>query len=56
MSFLVCGAFLFLVNGALRATDIPRPLDICVEPAGFGTASSADLTHLLQSAAFELWR
>jgi hypothetical protein len=46
---LVGSAFLFLVNGGLRAADIPRPLDIRVEPAGFGTASSADLTLLLQS-------
>jgi hypothetical protein len=56
MSSLVCGTFFFLVDGALRAADIPRPLDIRVKPAGFGTASSADLALLLQSAAFELWR
>jgi hypothetical protein len=55
MSFLVCGAFLSLANSALRAEDI-LPLDIRVESTGFGTASSADLSLLLQSTAFELWR
>jgi hypothetical protein len=34
----------------------PRPLDIRVPPNGFGGASSADITALLQSAASELWR
>jgi hypothetical protein len=56
MSVTMCGAFFFLVGGALRAADIPRPLDIRVQATGFGTASSTDLTVLLQSAAFELWR
>jgi hypothetical protein len=56
MDFIVCGTFFFLVNGALRAADIPRPLDIRVQATGFGTASSDDLTVLLQSTAFEIWR
>jgi hypothetical protein len=53
---IACGAFFFLVGGALRAADIPSPLDIRVQATGFGTASPTDLTVLLQSAAFELWR
>ena len=56
MDFIVCGTVFFLVNGALRAADIPSPLDIRVQATGFGTASPADLTVLLQSAAFEIWR
>jgi hypothetical protein len=48
-------------NGATQATDTranfaPKPLDIQVQANGFGRASRADITAVLQSAAFELWR
>jgi hypothetical protein len=52
----VLGAVLLLTDGTLPAAASSRPLDIHVQPNGFGTASSGDLTTLLQSAAFELWR
>lgn len=53
---LAGGAFFFSAIGALSAANISKPLDIRVQTNGFGTASSADLTALLQSAGFELWR
>jgi hypothetical protein len=34
----------------------PKPLDIQVQANGFGKASAADITAVLQSAALELWR
>ena len=43
-------------NSALQAANDPRPLDIRVQVNGFGAASSKDITVLLQSAAFALWR
>ena len=52
----VLGAFLFPLNGALQAANDLRQLDIRVQVNGFGAASSEDITVLLQSAAFELWR
>ena len=52
----VLGAFFFSLNGALQAANDPRPLDIRVQVNGFGAASSEEITVLLQSAAFELWR
>jgi hypothetical protein len=52
----VFGAFCLQANDASRAVANPRPLDIQVQANGFGSASSADITALLQSAAFELWR
>jgi len=52
----VLGAFSLAPNGALQAEDNPRPLDIRVQANGFGTASSEDITALLQSAALEIWR
>ena len=58
-----CGVWLFclLVNGGTRAANnpaafAPKPLDIQVHPGGFGRASPADITAVLQSAGFELWR
>jgi hypothetical protein len=45
-----------LVNEASPAGASPRPLDIRVQANGFGSASSADITTLLQSAGLELWR
>jgi hypothetical protein len=39
-----------------RATIAPKPLDIHVQANGFGRASPADITVVLQSAASELWR
>jgi len=49
-------AFFFPLNCALQASDNSKPIDIHVQANGFGTASSADVTTLLQSTAFELWR
>jgi hypothetical protein len=49
------------VNGAVRAIDkrttfAPKPLDIRVQTKGFGRASPNDITAVLQSAAFEIWK
>jgi hypothetical protein len=52
----VLGAYLLPLNGASRAADNPRPLDIRLKANGFGRASSEDITTLLQSAASEIWR
>ena len=52
----VLGAFFFPLSGALQAANNPRQLDIRVQVNGFGAASSQDITVLLRSAAFELWR
>jgi hypothetical protein len=49
-------AGLFLLEGPLQAADDPKPPDIHVQAAGFGTASTADVRLLLQSTALELWR
>jgi hypothetical protein len=53
--------FCLPVIGETRAKDqhttfIPKQLDIHVQANGFGRASPADVTALLQSAAFETWR
>ena len=52
----VLGAYSLAPKGASHPADNPRPLDIRVKANGFGTASSQDITALLQSAAFEIWR
>jgi len=39
-----------------RGTFVPKPLDIHVQASGFGRASPDDITAVLQSAAFEIWR
>jgi hypothetical protein len=45
-----------LTNVSLQAENKPHSLDIRVQVNGFGAASSADLTALLQSVAFQIWR
>ena len=56
------GAMFFLsAGGVTRAADnhlifVTKPLDIHVQPDGFGKASPADITSVLQSAASEIWR
>jgi len=50
------GAFSLAPKGASQSADNPRALDIRVQANGFGTASSEDITALLQSTAFEIWR
>jgi hypothetical protein len=57
----VFSLFSLTVSGAIRAADnratfAPKPLDIRVQDAGFGNASPADITAVLQSAGSELWR
>jgi hypothetical protein len=52
----VLGVFFLLTNQDLRAEENPRALDIQVQAQGFGNASVADITALLRSAAFEIWR
>jgi hypothetical protein len=46
----------FLANISLQAANKPHSLDIRIQANGFGAASSADLSALLQSVAFEIWR
>jgi len=53
---LIVLAVCLLISGASSPAINPRPLDIRVQRGGFGSASSADITALLQSAASELWR
>ncbi len=53
--------FCLPVNGAVRAIDkrttfAPKPLDIRVQANGFGKASPADITAVLESAAYEIWK
>jgi hypothetical protein len=53
--------FCLPTNGAVltteeRGTSGPKPLDIHVQANGFGKASAADIAHVLQAAAFEIWR
>jgi hypothetical protein len=55
------GLFCLPVTGATQAADRhttfdPKSLDIHVEANRFGRASPADITAVLQSAAFEIWR
>jgi hypothetical protein len=52
----VLGAFFFPLSGTLQSANNPRQLDIRVQVNGFGAASSQDITVILRSAAFELWR
>jgi hypothetical protein len=57
----VLGVFCLRTGGAIEATSkraifIPKQLDIHVQANGFGRASPADVTVLLQSAAFEIWK
>jgi hypothetical protein len=57
----VFGLFSLPLSGAIRAADnraafAPKPLDFRVQAAGFGSASPADITAVLQSAGSELWR
>ena len=49
-------AFSLAQKAASQPADNPRPLDIHVQAKGFGTASPEDITALLQSTAFEIWR
>jgi hypothetical protein len=49
------------VGGVMQAADnhprfAPKPLDIHVQPNGFGKANPADITAVLQSAGSEIWR
>ena len=57
----VFGLFCLAVPGTTRATEkdatfAPKPLDIHVQANGFGRASPADISAVLRSAAFEIWR
>src|ERR1700736_1990478 len=57
----VLGLFCLAPNGVMLASETrgtfdPKPLDIHVQVSGFGRVSSADISAVLQSAAFELWR
>src|SRR3984893_14613967 len=52
----VTGMFYLLATSGLRSEENPRPLNIQVHAQGFGNASAADITALLHSAAFEIWR
>jgi len=53
---LFCGYSLTLHAADQTAAPVSRPLDIRVQANGFGKASSADITAVLQSAAFEILR
>jgi hypothetical protein len=55
------GVFCLPMNGAVQATNTrtssaPKPLDIHVQANGFGRASPADITAVLESAAFQICR
>jgi len=57
----VLGLFCVAPNGVMLASEKrsifdPKPLDIHVQVSGFGRVSSADISAVLKSAAFELWR
>ena len=57
----IFGVFCLPASNAMRAADYrttfaPKPLDIRVQANGFGRASPADITVVLQSAGSELWR
>jgi hypothetical protein len=56
INLAVFGACLFFIDAALPAAENARSMDLRVQANGFGRVSSADLTLLLQSAGFELWR
>src|SRR5260370_405050 len=60
-AFGIFGLFFLPPNGTmLVAADSvtlgSKPLDIHVQTSGFGRASPADVTAVLQSAAFQIWR
>lgn len=53
--------FYLILNGAARAADkgeliSQKPLDVRIQTNAFGTASPAEITAVLNSAAFEIWR
>jgi hypothetical protein len=55
------GIFCLSVSGAMRAANdpaifAPKPLDIQMQPVGFGRASPADITAVLRSAGSEIWK
>jgi hypothetical protein len=57
----VLGLLCLLASGVTLATEQrptlgPKPLDIHVQANGFGRASPADITTLLESAAFQIWQ
>lgn len=57
----ICGILWFSVSGVIQAAVHgakfdSRPLDIRVQPSGFGRVNPADITAVLQSAGFKLWR
>jgi hypothetical protein len=56
INLAVTSACLFFLDAALPAAENARPLDLRVQANGFGQVSSSDLTALLQSAGFEIWR
>jgi hypothetical protein len=56
IDLVLFGACLFSLDDALPAADNAQSLDLRVQASGFGRVSSADLTVLLQSAGFEIWR
>jgi hypothetical protein len=56
LQFAALGAFLAVPNGALRARDNLAPVDIQVRANGFGRASSADISALVESTALTVWR
>ena len=58
---VACALFCLLMSGFIQAADnhetvAPRPLDIHVQPNGFGKVNPADITAVLQTAGFEIWR
>ena len=57
----VCTVFSLCVGGVMQAADndaaiAPKPLDLLVQPNGFGKVIPADITAVLQSAGSEIWR
>ena len=56
ITLAVISASLFLLDAASPAAENTRSLDLRVQANGFGQVSSTDLTALLQSAGFEIWR
>jgi hypothetical protein len=57
----ICGILWLSVSSVIQAADHrakfdSKPLDIRVQPNGFGRANPADITAVLQSAGSELWR
>jgi hypothetical protein len=56
IDLIVIGSCLFFLDDALPAAENPRSVDLRVQANGFGRVSSADLTALLKSAGYEVWR